>query len=66
MDDHLTTVMFLDKDKRTLDYNFLLWKYDTTKLDHVSLAKLDKGSSAAENEGEVAENPSKRQCCTLF
>ena len=42
MDDHMTTVMFLDRDRRCLDYNFLLWKYDTSKLDHVALNLLDK------------------------
>ena len=49
MDDHLTQLVLLDKSKRVLDYNFMLWKYDTTKLDHESLAKLDKGSKEAED-----------------
>ena len=42
MDDCMTTVMFLDHTHRCLDYNFILWKYDTSKLDHALLSKFDK------------------------
>ena len=65
MDNHLTTVMFLDKERKNLDYNFLLWKFDTSKLDHFALAKMDKGSAAAENQDEL-EEVKKKPCCLLF
>jgi hypothetical protein len=53
--------MFLCKERRTLDYNFLLWRFDTSKLDHASLQKLDAGAAAAENPDEkIIET--KRSC----
>ena len=58
-DDHLTTIFLLDEDRRTLDCNFLLWKFDTSKLDHVSLSKLDHGS-----DDEEAQK--KKPCCDIF
>jgi len=64
MDDHLTQVMLLDKTRRHLDYHFMLWKFDSSKLDHVALSKLDKGSQAAE-EIEYIETI-KKPCCILF
>lgn len=33
--------MFLDRQRKTLDYNFLLWKFDTTNLDVKFLLKLE-------------------------
>lgn len=57
MDDHLTTVMFLDRSHKTLDYNFLLWKFDTSKLDHRTLQRLD-GQQAPESKPE--EDPAFR------
>lgn len=41
VDDHLTTVMFLSRSQRALDYNFLLWRFDTSKLDERHLQRLD-------------------------
>lgn len=61
MDDHLTTVMFLDKAKRVLDYNFLLWRYDTSKLDHESLDRLDAETKINGNEDQD-EKPQKKSC----
>ena len=59
--------MFLSKEKRQLDYHFLLWKYDTSKLDHTTLSKLDKGAQAAENPDEVVDKLVKtKSCCNLF
>lgn len=42
-DDLLSTVLFMDEDRKTLDHHFLLWKFDTSKLDHKALHKLDVG-----------------------
>jgi len=42
-DDLLSTVLFMDTTKKTLDHHFLLWRFDTTKLDHKALHKLDVG-----------------------
>lgn len=58
-DDHLTTVFLLDEDRRTLDCNFLLWKFDTSKLDHVSLNKLDRGD-------DDESGNKKKPCCDIF
>ena len=44
--------MFLDKARKTLDYNFLLWKFDTSKLDHRNLQRLDFNNTK-EPEQEV-------------
>jgi hypothetical protein len=46
--------MFLDRQQKTLDYNFLFWKFDTTKLDHRNLARLDVQKPP---EKEVEEDP---------
>jgi hypothetical protein len=42
-DDLLSTVLFMNEDRKTLDHHFLLWKFDTSKLDHRALHKLDVG-----------------------
>lgn len=51
-DDLLSTVLFMDSTKKTLDHHFLLWRFDTTKLDHKALHKLDVGLLAG---GEFQE-----------
>jgi len=33
----------MNEDRKTLDHHFLLWKFDTSKLDHKALHKLDVG-----------------------
>lgn len=42
-DDLLSSVLFMNEDRKTLDHHFLLWKFDTSKLDHKALHKLDVG-----------------------
>ena len=37
--------MFIRKDGRTLDYNFLLWKFDTVRLDAEKCIKLETMSA---------------------
>jgi hypothetical protein len=34
-------LIFIDKERRTLDFHFLLWKYDMSKADTKSLQKID-------------------------
>jgi hypothetical protein len=66
VDDHLTTVMFLDRQKKTLDYNFLLWKFQTSSLDVRTLTRLDQ-QKPPEKEPEVdpefADVDLKLKCC---
>ena len=50
----MTTVMFLDRQQKTLDYNFLLWKFDTSELDLRLLGRLDIQKPP---EPEVEEDP---------
>jgi hypothetical protein len=33
--------MLIDKEKHTLDFHFLLWKYDMSKADIKALQKID-------------------------
>jgi hypothetical protein len=67
MDDCMTTVMFLDHSRRRLDYNFIMWKYDTTKLDHALLSKFDKAADANNNDSEIIKHSKKqRRHCLLF
>jgi len=59
--------MFLDKGRKMLDYNFLLWKFDTTKLDHRALARLDGATTTA--EPKIEEDPAfanDKGKCTIF
>jgi hypothetical protein len=58
--------LLLDRNKKVLEYNFVLWKYDTTKLDHASLAKLDKGSKEAEDPDQLEFKIKDKQCCSIF
>ena len=37
--------MFIRKDGRTLDYNFLLWRFDTARLDSDKCVKLETMSA---------------------
>lgn len=54
-DDLLSCVLFMNEDRKTLDHHFLLWKFDTTKLDHKALHKLDVGllGNGDANEAET-------------
>ena len=45
--------MFLDQNRKQLDYQFVVWKFDTSKLDLKVLNKLDTGvanQNAADDE----------------
>ena len=81
-DDHLSSLMLLDEKRKQLDYQFILWKFDTKKLDLSILQKMDNGLSNADqdNNDDVdsldsdGNNDSTRQvekvngsaCCTIF
>lgn len=78
-DDHLSCLMFLDNSRKTLDYNFILWKFDMTKLDLRSLEKLDKAGKQEDDDDESEEEDEDEilpktgvekvvgsACCTLF
>lgn len=62
VDDHLTTIFFLDKYRRTIDCHFLLWKYDTSKLDHATLQKFD----ICENEEVISTRRKPCESCQIF
>ena len=48
--------MLIDKDRRTLDFHFLLWKYDMSKADLKALQKIDARQggepTAVDNESD--------------
>ena len=41
--------MFLDQNRKQLDYHFVIWKFDTVKLDQATLHKLDVGVANVNN-----------------
>lgn len=55
-DQHLSSLMFIDKERRTLDFHFLLWKYDMSKADTKALQKIDARQggepTAVENDSD--------------
>lgn len=79
-DDHLSNIMFLDQNRKQLDYHFVIWKFDTSKLDQATLHKLDVGVANVNNEPEdidsqesqdengrkPVESIPKSSCCLLF
>lgn len=42
-DDHLSTMMLIDDKQRTLDFHYILWRFDTSQLDLTTLKALDNG-----------------------
>ena len=51
-DDHLSTMMLIDERHRALDFQYILWRFDTTQLDIQDLKFLDNGPGAASEELE--------------
>jgi hypothetical protein len=41
MDHHLSQLMFLDENRKTLDHHLVLWDFDSTKLDDKHLRRID-------------------------
>ena len=74
--------MFLDQNRKQLDYHFVVWKFDTQKLDQSTLHKLDVGVANANDDdnedinsidsqgNEIDKRPvefaGKSACCTIF
>jgi len=73
--------MFVDKERRTLDYHFLLWNFDISKLNKKKFDMFDQKqgivpiSETNHEEDPNSETPSGRRevekssgsaCCTIF
>jgi hypothetical protein len=68
-DDHLTTVMFLDEAKKTLDYNLMLWTYDTAHFDLKALQRAEQNQRAVEDraqEPNAFAQPLEKLKCVIF
>lgn len=81
-DDHLSTMMLIDSNHRALDFQYILWRFDTKDLDLEVLGKLDAGPGQAEgdmeDESELDSDGNektpigkkveqgKSSCCTIF
>ena len=81
-DEHLSCVMLLDEERRTLDHQLLLWDYDMKKLDEKrsNLRKLDNitmPNNKPDLESDSDEDPNGEKalaskvsdtatCCTIF
>ena len=39
-DDHLSTMMLIDNTSRALDFQYILWTFDTSKIDHLKKEAL--------------------------
>ena len=74
-------MMLIDPQHKTLDFHFILWRFDTSQLDHQTLARLDAGpggnreddeelsdadSQTPDGEGRNVEKIKGSSCCTIF
>jgi hypothetical protein len=74
-------MMLIDDAHRALDFQYILWRFDTSELDTVTLGRLDNGPGGnADNNEELNEidahgNELERKnveqikgasCCTIF
>lgn len=80
MDAHLSQLMFLDEQRKTLDHHIVLWNFDESGLDHKALKKLDnaKVSSAGRDSSDDSDDDlvankmlveklnATSSCCTVF
>ena len=41
MDHHLSQLMFLDEERKTLDHHFVMWDFDSSGLDDKHLRRID-------------------------
>lgn len=53
-DDHLSTMMLIDERHRALDFQYILWRFDTSQLDTSDLKFLDNGPGGNDEEEEQA------------
>ena len=51
-DDHLSTMMLIDERHRALDFQYILWRFDTSQLDTSELKFLDNGPGGADEQEE--------------
>ena len=80
-DDHLSTMMLIDDRHRALDFQYILWRFDTSNLDNQVLGKLDHGPGQTQDEDEDyveldshgneverkdVEKIKGSACCTIF
>ena len=59
-DDHMSTMMLLDSSRKTLDFHYVLWRFDTKGLDVAELKSLQndfRGEGEEEND-ELGEEES--------
>ena len=49
-DDHLSSMMLLDEKRKQLDFQFILWKFDTQNLNMAILHKMDVGLEQLKQE----------------
>ena len=81
VDDNMTTVMFMDRTQRKLDYHFLLWDFDCQRIPEAefrALKLLNEGKIPGYDEEErddeadealrqeVARVNNTTTCCSLF
>ena len=72
-------MMLLDSQRRALDFQYILWHFDTSKLDLATLKKLDNKTGHTEQEDDweqdaeimegqtrVVEQSSGSSCCVIF
>ena len=45
-------MMLIDSNHRALDFQYILWRFDTSQLDMVELAKLDAGPNNEDDEND--------------
>lgn len=72
-------MMLLDSQRRALDFQYILWHFDTSKLDLATLKKLDNKTGHTEKEDDweqdaeimegqtrVVEQSNGSSCCIIF
>jgi hypothetical protein len=58
MDAHMSQLMFLDESRKTLDHHFVMWDFDSTKLDDKHLRKIDNMKMAGAPKQKDCESSS--------
>ena len=49
-------MMLIDSNHRALDFQYILWRFDTKDLDTATLGKLDAGPGQTEGDMDEDEN----------
>ena len=52
----MSTMMLIDSNHRALDFQYILWRFDTKDLDTATLGKLDAGPGQTEGDMDEDEN----------